>query len=298
MTDTFRPGPLRTVLTGAAMGAADVVPGFSGGTVALVGGIYPRLIDNVRAGAHVLSVVLSLRVREIVPALRGLDWTFLIALLGGLGAAVVTLASTLERLLEGWPIRMSALFLGLVLGAAVTARHQLKEPATLRLAAIALVSAVVTSLVLGVSPGALSDPTPLVLFGAAVIAVCAMILPGISGSFILLLLGVYAAVISAIAERDMSAIGAIVLGMLVGLASFATLLHWLLERAHDLVLAVLIGLMVGSARVLWPWPSASGVGDPTLGAPAGDVLVPALAALGAFLAVVAVGRWLRPAKAD
>ena len=298
MSDTFRPGPLRTVLTGAAMGAADVVPGFSGGTVALVGGIYPRLIDNVRAGAHVLSVVARLRVREIVPALRALDWTFLIALLGGLGAAVVTLASTLEHLLEGWPIRMSAMFLGLVLGAAVTARHQLKGPATLRLAVIALASAVVTSFLLGVSPGALSDPTPLFLFGAAVIAVCAMILPGISGSFILLLLGVYAAVISAISQRDMTAIGAIVLGMIVGLASFATLLHWLLERAHDLVLAVLIGLMVGSARVLWPWPSATGVGDPTLGAPSGDVLVPVLAALGAFLAVVAVGRFLRPVSVD
>jgi putative membrane protein len=280
------------------MGAADVVPGFSGGTVALVGGIYPRLIDNVRAGAHVLSVVARLRVREIVPALRALDWTFLIALLGGLGAAVVTLASTLEHLLEGWPIRMSAMFLGLVLGAAVTARHQLKGPATLRLAVIALASAVVTSFLLGVSPGALSDPTPLFLFGAAVIAVCAMILPGISGSFILLLLGVYAAVISAISQRDMTAIGAIVLGMIVGLASFATLLHWLLERAHDLVLAVLIGLMVGSARVLWPWPSATGVGDPTLGAPSGDVLVPVLAALGAFLAVVAVGRFLRPVSVD
>lgn len=296
MTDTFRPGLLRTVLTGAAMGAADVVPGFSGGTVALVSGIYPRLIDNVRAGAHVLSVVLRLRVREVVPALRALDGIFLVALLGGLGAAVVTLASTLERLLEGWPIRMSALFLGLVLGAAVTARHQLKARPTLRLAAIALLSAVLTSFLLGVSPGALSDPTPLVLFGAAVIAVCAMILPGISGSFILLLLGVYAVVISAIAERDMTTIGVIVLGMIVGLASFATLLHWLLERAHDLVLAVLIGLMVGSARVLWPWPSASGVGDPTLGAPSGDVLVPALAALGAFLAVVAVERWSRPVK--
>jgi putative membrane protein len=294
VSDTYRPGTLRTVVTGAAMGAADVVPGFSGGTVALVGGIYPRLIDNVRAGAHVLSVVLRLRWRGIVPALRSLDWGFLVALLGGLALAVATLAATLDRLLDDEPVRMSALFLGLVLGAVVTARHQFRDRPTVRLGAAALVSAVVTFLALGMTPGTIARPSPFVLFVAASIAVCAMILPGISGSFVLLLLGVYEPVISAISQRDLTSILAVILGMVVGLASFATLLHWLLARAHDLVLAVLVGLMVGSARVLWPWPSATGVGDPTLGAPSGDVIVPVIVALVAFAAVVLIGRRLRP----
>ena len=286
------PGPLRTLLTGAAMGAADLVPGFSGGTVALVGGIYPRLIANIRATAHVASLALRLRLRAIPEALRALDWGFLLVLVGGLVGTALLLASTLRGLLETQPVVMSAVFLGLVLGAAVAARHQLLAPPTVRTGSIVLASATTTALLLGARPDALSDPSPVLLAATAAIAVCAMILPGVSGSFLLLLLGTYEPVIAAVADRDHVTIGVVVTGAVTGLLAFSTLLNWLLARAHDLVLALLIGLMVGSARVLWPWPSATGVGDPTVGAPEGALLPAVAAALIAFGAVVVLDRVL------
>jgi putative membrane protein len=227
------PGPLRTLLTGVAMGTADLVPGFSGGTVALVAGIYPRLIANIRASAHVVSLALRLRLRALPGALRALDWSFLIVLLVGLVAAAFTLAATLDRLLETEPVVMSAVFLGLVLGAATVARHQL--------------------------------------------------------------VGTYEPVIAAVAARDAATLLVVIVGAVAGLLVFSTLLNWLLRRAHDVVLVVLIGLMVGSARVLWPWPSASGVGDPALGAPSGQVGAALFAMAVAFVAVVAVDLVIRRA---
>lgn len=289
------PGALRTLVTGAAMGTADLVPGFSGGTVALVAGIYPRLIANIRASAHVVSLVLRLRLRALPDALRALDWSFLIVLLVGLVGAAFTLASTLDRLLEDRPIVMSAVFLGLVLGAAVVARHQLLGGVDGRLVAIGLVSAAITALLLGARPDALDDPSRLLLAATAAIAVCAMILPGVSGSFLLLVLGTYEPVIAAVAARDGATLLLVALGAITGLLAFSTLLNWLLRRAHDVVLAVLIGLMIGSARVLWPWPSATGVGDPTLGAPSDQVGAALLAVVIAFVAVVAVDLVIRRA---
>jgi putative membrane protein len=290
---TPAPRPLQVLVTGVAMGAADVVPGFSGGTVALVAGIYPRLVANIRASAHVVSLLLRMRLRALPAALRALDWVFLLVLLTGLFGAAVTLASVLERLMETEPVSMSAVFLGLVLGAAVVARHQFRAAITQRLVLVVLASAAMTALILGLRPVTLDDPALIVLAAAAAIAVCATILPGVSGAFLLLLLGVYEPVIAAVAARDLVVIGAFLGGAVTGVLSFSTLLDWLLRRAHDLVLAVLIGLMVGSARVLWPWPSGTGVGDPTLGAPTGPVLVPVVAGLVAFALVLGVDALLR-----
>jgi putative membrane protein len=275
------------------MGSADVVPGFSGGTVALVAGIYPRLIANIRASAHVVSLTLRLRLRGLPAALRALDWGFLLVLLAGLVGAAFTLASVLERLLETEPVTMSAVFLGLVLGAAAVARHQFRGSVTRRLVLIVLASAAITAPLLGLRPAALEDPALLVLAAAAAIAVCATILPGVSGAFLLLLLGVYEPIIAAIAARDLVVIGAFLGGAVTGVLTFSTLLDWLLRRAHDVVLAVLIGLMIGSARVLWPWPSGTGVGDPTLGAPTGPVLVPVIAGLVAFALVLGADALVR-----
>jgi putative membrane protein len=284
------PHPLRTLLTGMAMGAADVVPGFSGGTVALIGGIYPRVVGNARAGAHVLSALVRLRVREVLPALRAIEWTFLVPMLLGVLGAIFALAGVLEDLLASQPIVMSAVFLGLVLGAAVVARRQLRAPVGTRAVLIGVAVALVTFVVLGARPATLVDPSPLVIAAAGAVAICAMILPGVSGSFVLLLLGVYEPIIAAVSARDLATLLVLAGGIVVGLAAFSTLLNWLLRRHHDLVLVVLIGIMVGSARVLWPWPSAAGVGDPTLAVP-GVQLVPAtLAALVAFAAVVLVDR--------
>jgi putative membrane protein len=287
------PGALRTLLTGAAMGTADLVPGFSGGTVALVAGIYPRLIANVRAAAHVVSLALRLRLRALPDALRSLDWTFLVLLLGGIVGTAFLLASTLRGLLEARPVVMSAVFLGLVLGAAFVARHQFLAPPTARTLVVVLASALVTAVALGARPDGALTPSRAVIAATAAVAVCAMILPGISGSFLLLLLGTYQPIITAVADRDLVTIAIAVVGAAAGLLAFSTLLDWLLRRAHDVVLAALIGLMVGSARVLWPWPSATGVGDPTLGAPEGVVVAPVVATLVALVAVVVADRLIR-----
>jgi putative membrane protein len=276
-----------TYVVGFAMGTADTVPGFSGGTVALVAGIYERLIANVRQGARAASLLVRGQLRAAVRALGVVEWVFVVALLSGIGSAIVLLASFLERQLDQAPVRMSAIFLGLVIGATVVAVRELRQPSA-RHALIGAVVAVVTFVALGARPVAAGAPSLPFLLVAGAIAICAMILPGISGSFLLLLLGVYEYVIGAVSARDLAVLGVFAAGCVLGLASFSTLLNWALRHHHDAVLAALLGLMAGSARVLWPWPSATGVGDPTLGAPVtADVPVVAALVVGAIAAVVA-----------
>lgn len=290
--------PLVTFGVGFGMGTADLVPGFSGGTVALVSGIYQRLVANVRQGAHALSLAARGRPRAAFGAVGRIEWGFVGALLAGILTAVLTLAQLLESRLEAAPIAMSALFLGLVLGATVVARAELRAPSGRHLA-IAVGVAAVTFVGLGFGAGSLNDPGLPVLFVAGAVAICAMILPGVSGSFLLLLLGVYTPVLAAVADRDLLTLAVFGAGCVVGLASFSTLLHWLLRHHHDVVLAALLGLLVGSARVLWPWPSTGGVGDATLGAPTGDVAIPVALAVGGALAVVVLGGLARRAtRAD
>ena len=283
----------RVLATGFAMGSADIVPGVSGGTVALVLGIYDRLVGAVRQGTRGLAALLRGRPRDAWRALAAVDWGFLLVLLGGIATAVVLLAGVLERLLEEQPVLLSAAFLGLVAGSVVVAADEVRE-VTPRVWAIGTVTAVVTFLVLGLRAGTLTDPSLLVLVGGGALAICAMILPGISGSFLLLLVGLYEVVLSAVDDRDLVSIAAVGLGAVVGLALFSTLLHWLLDHHRDTVMAALLGLMVGSLRVLWPWPSGEqGVGDTRLGAPDGQVLGAVLLGVGAALLVVVVARLAR-----
>jgi putative membrane protein len=218
---------------------------------------------------------------------------FLVSLLAGIGTAVVTLATGLEHLLETQPVALSAAFAGLVAGSVVVAFDELEER-TPRLWAVVVGAAVVTFLLLGLRTGRISDPSLLVVFGSGALAICAMILPGISGSFILLMIGMYQTVLGSISDRDLVTIAVFGAGATLGLASFSTLLTWLLVRARDLVLAVLIGLMAGSLRVLWPWPAGvDGVGDTGLGAPDGQVALAAALALAGFVLVVLVARTAR-----
>jgi putative membrane protein len=275
-----------TFVVGFAMGTADTVPGFSGGTVALVAGIYQRLIANVRQGARAASLLVRGQLREFVRALGAVEWVFVVALLSGVLSAIILLASFLERQLEAAPVTMSAVFLGLVIGATLVAVRELREPGA-RHVAIGAVVAVVTFVALGFRASAGGDPSLLFVLVAGSIAICAMILPGVSGSFLLLLLGVYEFIISAVSDRDVLVLAVFATGCVLGLAAFSTFLNWALREHHDVVLAGLLGLMVGSARVLWPWPSAEGVGDPTLGAPvAADVPQVVAIVLGAIVAVI------------
>ena len=276
---------------GFAMGSADIVPGVSGGTVALVLGVYDRLVGAVRQGTRGLSALARGRPREALAALALVDWGFLLSLLLGIATAVVVLAGLLERLLEEQPVLLSAAFLGLVGGSVVVASREVEQP-TASTWALGVASAVVTFAALGLRGGSLTDPSPLVLVAGGAVAICAMILPGVSGSFLLLLVGLYDVVLAAVDDRDLVTLARVAGGAVVGLAAVSTLLTWLLERYRQPVMAVLLGLMVGSLRVLWPWPAGpDGVGDTRLGAPDGQVL-PAVALAAACALVVVLASWV------
>lgn len=267
------------------MGAADVVPGVSGGTVALVLGIYPRLIAVISGGSHALGSLARLDIRGFITRLRALDWAFLIPLLVGIGMAVVALAGVIDHLLETQPVRMAALFFGLVGGSVVVATR-LVQGWDAGKVAITAVTAVIAFLVLGQRSGPVQDPSLLLYLVAGSIAICAMILPGVSGSFLLLMLGMYDNVLGAVTDRDLVVLAVFMIGCVVGLALFSRVLHWGLVHHEFTLLAALIGLMVGSLRVLWPWPD--GTDSTTLAAPSGDVVVPILIAVGALAVVVGV----------
>lgn len=267
------------------MGAADVVPGVSGGTVALVLGIYPRLIAVISDGSHALGSLVRFDVRGFIARLRALDWAFLIPLLAGIGVAVVALAGVIDHLLETQPVRMAALFFGLVGGSVVVATR-LVQGWDAGKVAITAVTAVIAFLVLGQRSGPVQDPSLLLYLVAGSIAICAMILPGVSGSFLLLMLGMYDNVLGAVTDRDLVVLAVFMIGCVVGLALFSRVLHWGLVHHEFTLLAALIGLMVGSLRVLWPWPD--GTDSTTLAAPSGDVVVPILIAAGALAVVVGV----------
>lgn len=277
-------------LRGFAMGAADVVPGVSGGTVALVLGIYRKLISSIRNGSSSIGRIVRGDVKGALDALRAVDWVFLVALLGGIGVAIVLLAGPIEKLLADRPAEMAGLFMGLVAGSVVVAWRLVDQKDATRVAVL-FGAAVVTFLLLGLRASTSTDVeatggdiSPIVFFGAGAVAICAMILPGISGSFLLVILGMYGAVIGAVNDRDVVVLLAFALGCAFGLGLFSQLLHWLLSKHAATVLAAMIGLMVGSLRVLWPWPD--GVDSTLLGAPQGAVLVPVLLAVVGFTVVV------------
>ena len=238
------------IARGFLMGSVDVVPGVSGGTMALILGIYEELVGSIRAVGRPAFWRAALRLR-IGPALQAINLPFLLAVGSGIGLAIITLARGLEWLLIHQPVLIWSFFFGLVLGSVITVASRIRRwrvPLWLALAA----GATGAYLLVGVVP--LHTPNTwwfLLLSGA--VASCAMILPGISGAFILVLLGKYQVVLSAVNQRDFATLALVVAGAAVGIVSFAQLLGWLFRRYHDLTIALLTGLMLGSLRKLWPW---------------------------------------------
>jgi len=275
------------------MGAADIVPGVSGGTVALVLGIYDRLINNVRLGARGLKQLLTGDLSSFKQTIGEIEWVWLFSLLAGILVAVFALSAVLDGLLEDQPIKMSGLFFGLVLGTIYVAYRLLDRFEAMTLAIVLGVGAAVFVLLGLKTDTVVADDAAEVVtrpiwlfFIVGAIAICAMILPGVSGSFLLVMMGMYTEVIGAAKDRDLVVLGVFALGAVVGLALFSTLLNWLLENYRNQVIAAMIGLMLGSMRVLWPWPN--GTNTTTLSAPADDVIAPILLALAGMAVVVAV----------
>lgn len=232
------------------MGAADVVPGVSGGTMAFILGIYEELLEAIRSllSPRVLRPLVELRLRAFWNAL---PWRFLLALGAGILLAILTLARILEWLLVNYPALVWSFFFGLVAASVITVAQRVRRWTARTLAGVAL-GTVVAYAVVGLVPAETPD-APWFLFLSGFVAICAMILPGISGSFILVLLGKYQFVLSAVNDRNLGVLAFVAAGAAVGIVSFAQFLGWLFRRDHDLTVSILIGFMVGSLRKIWPW---------------------------------------------
>ncbi|MBR7744807.1 DUF368 domain-containing protein [Phycicoccus sp. BSK3Z-2] len=282
------------VLRGFLIGMAELVPGVSGGTVALVTGVYEQLIASAShvVGAARMLVTGPDRLRSAREELRRTDWWLIVPVLVGMGLAVVTMAGVMTSFVGGHPELARGLFLGLV-AASIAVPVRMLPPGTRPLAVDLVVVAAAVALawlLIGLAAGGGSlDAAPPVVFLVAAIAVCALVVPGVSGSFFLLAVGLYTVTLAAVDERDLGYIAVFALGAVAGLASFVQLLRWLLVRHRRTTLLVMTGLMIGSLRALWPWQSGGDEevdGPGSLVAPYAPVLGPVLLAL---LGVAVVG---------
>jgi len=236
-------------LRGLAMGSADIVPGVSGGTVAFITGIYPTLIAAL--SRFDLALLGLLRRRQLARAWQHVNGNFLLPLVLGILAAIVSLARLVSWLLAQHPAPVWATFFGLILGSALVLSRHLPTLSTRTWMLFSVGFAIAATLVF--LPGAALVPGPFTAFCAGAIAICAMILPGVSGSFILVLLGMYAATLTALREFDLAYLGSFAAGAVLGLLSFTRLLHYLLQHHRATTLATLTGFLGGSLFAVWPW---------------------------------------------
>ena len=239
-------------LRGLLMGAADIVPGVSGGTIAFITGIYDRLIAAISAVDH--RFAMQLLRGEWRAAMKSIDGGFLFALMLGIATSVASLAHLLSWLLETYPLLVWAFFFGLIAGSAlVLVRHVAHWRAT---TLTALAMGILLAAAIALSPTTQLGNSYLALFFAGFIAICAMILPGISGSFILVLLGMYGPVLAMVESFHLPSLAVLGGGAVCGLLAFSRLLNWLLTRFHTLCMALLTGFLIGSLLVVWPWKVA------------------------------------------
>ncbi len=244
---------------GLLMGGADIIPGVSGGTMALIVGVYERLIDSLSSGFSMLLALVRLRKAEARKHAGDVEWWLVIPLLAGIVTAIGAASFFIPGLLDTYPHEMRGLFLGLV-AASIAVPWLRIGRMTWQLLLLALVGAVVAFFLVGLPMlGAEPQPRLLRVFASASIAICAMILPGVSGAFLLEVMGIYEPTIDALRAAIGLDLGAFVyvavfgLGAVVGLGAFSKILDWLLEHHHDPTMAALVGLMAGSLRALWPW---------------------------------------------
>ena len=236
-------------LKGCAMGMADVVPGVSGGTIAFISGIYEELLDSIRSvNATALKLLLKLRLGEFW---RHINGSFLLPVLLGIAIAIFSLARLMTYLLTYHPIAIWSFFFGLIIASALLVARQIGRWDWRSLLAFVAGAAAAWWITVATPAETPNDWWFVMLSGA--IAICAMILPGISGAFILLLLGKYQYIMQAVGDLNVPVIVIFVVGAAAGIISFSHLLSWLLKHWHDVTVAVLMGFMVGSLNKVWPW---------------------------------------------
>jgi len=234
---------------GMAMGAGDVVPGVSGGTIAFITGIYEELIDSIRSIDHTaLKVLLK---QGPVKAWQHINGNFLLAVFGGILLSIASLAHLIEYALETYPVLIWAFFFGLVCASIIYIGRQIGHWKVAEMTA--LVVGTLIALGIGFLKPAQLPSDLWVVFLAGSVAICAMILPGISGAFILVLLGVYPTILGAISNLDFKLLLTFAMGCGVGLLAFSHVLSWLLHHYRTVTLAALTGFLLGSLNLLWPW---------------------------------------------
>ncbi len=248
---------IRLFITGLTMGVADLVPGVSGGTIAFLFGIYDELLYTIKLiTGQVPKLILE---RKFVEAFKLIPFAFIVPISSGILISIFGLVKIVSYLLETQPVLVWALFFGLVIGSVYAVSKRITKW-TLRHISLLVLGFALTYIIVGL-PVIGGSSSPLAVFATGVIAITAMILPGISGSLIMVLLGQYEIVINAVASRDFVTLVFFASGAIVGLALFVRLLTWLLKHYHFAVIAFLIGVMAGSLRRIWPWQDIDTVGN-------------------------------------
>lgn len=272
---------------GLLMGTADVIPGISGGTVALIVGIYERLIEAIRA---VTAIPLGVRrgLAGLWRALGPVEWGFVIPLGVGILSAIFVGARVIPPLLAAFPEGMRALFFGLVAASLIVPWQRVGAMRWTGYA-LALGAAAVAFVLVGLPMMRAPEPTLVRVFGSAAVAICAMILPGVSGAFLLKVLGMYEPSLRAVAEFDLVYIGVFVLGALTGLGLFSRVLSYLLRHYYTRTMVVLVGLLAGSLRALWPWQGIETLDGVAVATPARLLAPPTAEAALTALLLAAIG---------
>lgn len=271
------------------MGTADVIPGVSGGTVALIVGIYERLIESIRLLASSATTLLRGSREGSAAAFRSVEWRLVLPLGVGIVTAVGIGSLIIPGLLERYPTQMLSVFFGLIAGSLIVPWRRVDRTGR-RTLLIAAVAAIIAAILVGLPPMAVVEPSLPIVFVCAAVAICAMILPGVSGAFLLLVLGVYEATLHALSGLELDYVAVFVAGAVIGLGAFSKLLSWLLRVHHSTTMAALVGLMAGSLRALWPWQTETR----GLLAPPADIAQVAIAiglAIAGFVTVRALVRF-------
>lgn len=240
---------LLLVLKGCAMGAADVVPGVSGGTIAFISGIYEELINSIKSiDLQALKLFFSGKFKGFWEKING---NFLLSVVCGIGISIFSLAKLMTWLLANHPIYIWSFFFGLIIASSVLVSKEIRKWDVFTIIAL-IAGACIAYTITVLSPASTPETWWFVMLSGA-IAICAMILPGISGAFILLLMGKYTYLMTAVSQLNFGTITVFVIGAVIGIVSFSHLLSWLLKNYHTLTVALLTGFMVGSLNKVWPW---------------------------------------------
>ncbi len=234
---------------GIAMGAGDVVPGVSGGTIAFITGIYEELIDSLRSiNVEAVKILFS---QGIPAAWKHINGTFLFSLFSGVLLSVLSLAKLIGLCLENYPVLVWSFFFGLVCASIIYILKQINKWSLVEVSTL-LIGTLLALAVSYLKPAQLSSDWWVIMLAGS-IAICAMILPGISGAFILVLLGLYPVILTAITSLNFIILVSFAFGCLCGLLVFSHVLSWLLHNFHNSTLALLTGFLLGSLNLLWPW---------------------------------------------